>query len=281
MVDPSLSNQQQAGKHGSTTWAHSSEGDERRLVKRDRNEQRWLHKRMEELERRLRLQRIVLSGALPLNALLVSFMIISFYKSEPPQVVLAAAPSSDMPRDTCSVMWNVEQRSHIQRSQVWAMGEEWIETSAALHLDAQRTQASTEQPVVTRQDAGGAEATKAETSAKRGIFNEGKEAVARGCSRDSPEAEMSAFPRGKSDKAAQAGEGIHYAATDFLNLRAAPSNSADVLTVVGRGDLVRRTGHGLGWLQVEYRDPSASSIRGWVYSSYLRHVEPSAGSPYP
>lgn len=281
MVEPSLSNQEHAGKDGSTAWAHSAKGDERPQVKWYRNERRWLHNRVDELERQLRLRTIGLAGALTVSALLVSFMIISFYRSEPPKVVLAAAPSSDMARDTRSVMWKVEQRSQIQRSHARAVGEEWIETRAALYVDAQRTQASTEQSAVSWQEAKGSDVVKAETLAKREIFDEGIEVIARGCSIASPETAVSAFLRGKSDKAAQANERIHYAATDFVNLRAAPSNSADVLRVVERGDLVRRTGHGLGWLQVEYRDRSASSIRGWVYSSYLRHVGTSAEPAQP
>jgi uncharacterized protein YgiM (DUF1202 family) len=60
-----------------------------------------------------------------------------------------------------------------------------------------------------------------------------------------------------------------------VNLRAAPSHSAEVLSVLGQGEVVQRTGRDLGWLQVEYGDGTGSTVTGWVYSSYLRRVEAS------
>jgi hypothetical protein len=75
--------------------------------------------------------------------------------------------------------------------------------------------------------------------------------------------------------AARANERFQYVAADFVNLRAAPNDSAEVLSVLAQGNVVRRTGRDLGWLQVEYDDETASTVTGWVYSGYLRRVEAS------
>jgi hypothetical protein len=50
--------------------------------------------------------------------------------------------------------------------------------------------------------------------------------------------------------------------------------------VVAQGDVVRRTGRDVGWLQVEYGDHSASGIKGWIYSDNLRPVD-ALGEPLP
>jgi hypothetical protein len=72
-----------------------------------------------------------------------------------------------------------------------------------------------------------------------------------------------------------------YTVTDFVNLRAAPNSFARVLTVVAQGDVVRRTGHDLGWLEVEYGNDSTSDIKGWVYSGNLRRVGAPGELPRP
>jgi hypothetical protein len=278
MAEPPFLNEEQVAEHRSTTWAHSAEDDERSSVNWYRNEHRWLHNRVEELERQLRLRTIVLAGALALSALLGSSIVTSFHKSGRLTVALAVAPSSDTPGSSPPVTWKGEQPSQIERSQAWAMGEEQIEAIAALQFDAQRTQAPTEQLTTTWWEAGVSEAMKPEASARGEIRGEESEAVARDWSPVSPEAAVSASFNQDGSRAARANERSHYTAKDFVNLRAAPNNSAEVLMVVAQGDLVRRTGRDLGWLQVEYGDRSASSIRGWVYGSYLRRVETS-GEP--
>lgn len=63
-----------------------------------------------------------------------------------------------------------------------------------------------------------------------------------------------------------------YKATSHVNIRAGPSNAADVLTVLPRGKLVRRTGHDVGWMQVRYTGHAASGITGWVYSGHLEAI---------
>ena len=273
MAEPPFLIEEQVAEHRSTAWADSAESDERSSVNGYRNEHRWHHDRVQELERQLRRRTIVLVGALALSALLGSFILSSLYKSGGPTVALAVAPSSGTAGSSPPVTWKGEQVSQSERSQAWAMGEEQIEAIAALHYDAQRTQAPNEQLSTTWRERGGAEAMKPEASAN-GVIRGGKrEAVARDRSPVSPKTAVSTSFNQEGRRAARANERSHYTAKDFVNLRAAPNNSAEVLTVVAQGDSVRRTGHDLGWLQVDYADRSDSSIRGWVYGSYLRRVE--------
>jgi uncharacterized protein YgiM (DUF1202 family) len=281
MAEPPFLNEEQVAEHRSTTWAHSAEGDERLSVNWCRNEHCCLHNRVKELERQLRLRTIMLAGALVLSALLASSIVTSFYKSGQPTVALAAAPSSDTPGSLPPVTWKGEQPSQIERSPAWAMGEEQIEAIAALHFDAQWVQAPTEQLTTNWPEARGSEAMKPAASGRWEIRGEGSEAVARDRSPVWPEMIVSTSFNQDRSGAARANERSHYTAKDFVNLRAAPNNSAEVLIVVAQGDLVRRTGRDLGWLQVEYSDRSTSSIRGWVYGSYLRRVETSGGPARP
>jgi hypothetical protein len=191
------------------------------------------------------------------------------------------ASSSDAPGSLPPLTEKAEQPSQIERSQAWTMGEQQIEAMAALHFDPQRTQAPTEQ-VTIWPEPGGAEALEPEALARNEIRGDRSEAVTRDWTLVSPEMVVSAsFNQDESSAAARANEEAQYTAKDFVNLRAAPDNSAEVLTVVAEGDLVWRTGHNLGWLQVEYSGRSASSIRGWVYESYLHRVETSGGLARP
>ncbi len=66
------------------------------------------------------------------------------------------------------------------------------------------------------------------------------------------------------------GEAAYYVATQPVNLRAEPSNGAEVLTVVGEGELVRRIGRDGGWLRVRYANRLATDFTGWVHSNFLR-----------
>ncbi|HET6518793.1 MAG TPA: SH3 domain-containing protein, partial [Geminicoccaceae bacterium] len=70
-----------------------------------------------------------------------------------------------------------------------------------------------------------------------------------------------------------------YAAIRAVNVRAAPSNAADVLAVVAQGDVVRRIGNQGGWLRVEYDDRRGGDVTGWVHGQHLRRVgAPSAAT---
>jgi hypothetical protein len=274
MAAPAVLNQEPVAKYGAATGAESAEGDERSPANRYPNENRWLHSRVEELERQLRLRTIVLGGALALSVILGSYMVASFYRSGQPTVALA--PSSDTRGSLPPATWMGEQSSQIERSQAWTMGEEQIEAMAVLHFDPQPTQAPPIEQVTTWPEPAGADALEPEALARNEIRGDGSEAVTRDWIPVSPEMVVSvSFNQDEGRAAARANEEAQYTAKDFVNLRAAPDNSAEVLAVVAEGDLVRRTGHNLGWLQVEYSGRSASSIRGWVYGSYLRRVETS------
>jgi uncharacterized protein YgiM (DUF1202 family) len=157
-------------------------------------------------------------------------------------------------------------------------GEKRIETIAAHHFDAQKTQAPIKQLTKTRPGAERSDAAQPAEERSEKILGRGSQPLPRDCSPVSPATVLSVFFNQNGDMAARAIERLQYKATDFVNLRAAPSNHAEVITVVAQGGLVRRTGREVGWLQVEYGDGSASSIRGWVYSNHLRRVHTS-GEP--
>jgi hypothetical protein len=280
MAVPPVLNDEQFAEHKPTTRAHSAEDDERLSVNWYRRQHRSLQNRVEKLQRQLRLRTIMLAGALVLSALLASSIVTSFYKSGRPTVAIAVAPPSNMQGNFPPVTWKGEQPSRIKRSQAWAMGEEEIEAIAALHFNAQSTRAPTVHFTPNWPEIRGSEAMGHEASARGEIRGEEGEAVARDRS-VSPLPALHASFNQDGSRAARAKEQSHYTAKDFVNLRAAPNNSAKVLTVVAQGDFVRQTGGDLGWLQVEYKDRSASSIRGWVYGSYLRRVETSGEQARP
>jgi hypothetical protein len=89
---------------------------------------------------------------------------------------------------------------------------------------------------------------------------------------------LEADPEGLAEGAAE--DVRPYAATASVNLRDGPSTEADVLTVVGEGERVRRLGGEGDWLLVEYGDPGGEIVTGWVHGRFLRRVEssPSARS---
>jgi hypothetical protein len=64
-----------------------------------------------------------------------------------------------------------------------------------------------------------------------------------------------------------------YAATASVNLRDSPNTEAEVLTVVGEGDRVRRLGSEGDWLLVEYGNPGGEIVTGWVYRRFTRRIE--------
>ncbi len=68
------------------------------------------------------------------------------------------------------------------------------------------------------------------------------------------------------------GEAVVHVATQPVNLRAEPSNGAEVLTVVGEGELVRRIGRDGGRLRVRYANRFAAEFTGWVHGSFLTRV---------
>jgi hypothetical protein len=280
MAEPLFANEEQVAEHRSTAWATSAEDDKRLSVHCYRNEHRWLHDRVKKLEGQLRLRTLVLAGTLALNVSLGGVIATSFDGPPLPKVELAVTPSPEMPGSSQPVTC-MEWPSQIEQSEVWAMGEKQIEAIAALHFDAQRRQALTEPLRKTRPEAKWSEAMKPELSAKDTIRGGESEAGSRNWSPPSPKTVLThSFSHDRS-RSAGASKRSHYAAKDFVNLRAAPDNTAEVLAVVAQGELVRRTGHNLGWLQVEYDDQSASSIRGWVYGSYLRVVDTAGKSAQP
>jgi hypothetical protein len=211
------------------------------------------------LERQLELRTIALAGALALSAFLGSVIVISYYKSEQPVVVVALTPSPDALGALPSPARTMEQPWQLRQSQASALGEERIEAIAALQFDAGRTKA----PILQL------------TSTLGKIDDRGSKGVAREGSPVSPQTVGNASLNKDGSRAARANERFRYVAADFVNLRAAPSHSAEVLSVLGQGEVVQRTGRDLGWLQVEYGDGTGSTVTGWVYSSYLRRVEAS------
>jgi hypothetical protein len=276
MAKPPVLNDEQVAQHKSTTRAHSAEDDERLSVNRYRRQHYWLQNRVEKLERQLRLRTIMLAGALVLSALLASSIVTSFYKSGRPTVAVAVALPSNTLGSLPPVTWRGKQPSQIDRSQAWVMGEEAIEAIAALHFDAQWSHAPTKQLTTNWPEGSGA--MEHQASAREKIRGKEGETVARAVS---PLSVLSASFDQDGSRVTTTNDQSHHTAKDFVNLRAAPDNSAEVLTIVEQGDLVRQTGRNLGWLQVEYSDRSASSIRGWVYGSYLRRVETSGEQTRP
>jgi Bacterial SH3 domain len=266
MPEPSFLDDGLVAKHDLTAWAPAAEGHGRRSLDRCRSEHRWLRNRVDSLETQLRLRNLLLAGTLTLSAFVWSLFAIAFYGPELPTVALAVAPESS-PR----VMWKGLGPLQIERSRDWANGEEQIEAIAALHFDAETVQAPAEELTTIRQEAGRREEMKPRPSAGEIARDQRGQASTPG----------RPFVPPSQSRAAQGDEGAHYTAKDFVNLRAAPDNSAHVLAVVAQGELVRQTGHDLGWLQVDYGDGNASSIRGWVYGSYLRRVETSGGPARP
>jgi hypothetical protein len=75
-----------------------------------------------------------------------------------------------------------------------------------------------------------------------------------------------------------ADEAGYYAATQPVRLRAEPRTTAEVLTVVGAGAVVRRLGRNGGWLRVAYTDRLAQPYTGWVHSNFLRSASGRQGS---
>ena len=271
MTEPQSLHEQSVAEHRSTTCEYSAERDDRLRVDWCRDEQRWLHNRVKALERQLELRTIALAGALALSALLGSYIVTSRYDSEAPtvDVLLARSPdASDAVPSSASV---VEQSWQLRRSQASVLGEERIEEIAVLHFDASRTKAPAGH--FSGLFAGSSEAMKIEVTASGKLDDGGSKGVARECSPVSPEMVVNAPLHQDEGRAAPANERFRYVAADFVNLRAAPNHSAEVLSVLAQGDVVRRTGRDLGWLQVEYGAGTASTVTGWVYSSYLRRVE--------
>ena len=128
-------------------------------------------------------------------------------------------------------------------------------------------------------------ATVAGTGGGRGAGEEGRP-VGRGAANgvEPPgvapaDAPAGASPAVDGGDGAQAGGAPSYAAIRAVNVRAAPSNAADVLAVVAQGDVVRRIGNQGGWLRVEYDDRRGGDVTGWVHGQHLRRVEaPSEGT---
>jgi Bacterial SH3 domain len=237
---PCCLNEEQVTEHRSDWWLQPAGGDDRWLESWDPTIQCRLRTRVDELERKLRLRTILLVSTITLCVVIGSLAGSLYYRPDRLTVAVAMAPPTSSP----SATWRVERAGQSERSQVWAIGEKWIEANALLHFDAHGPQTPTRTTI--------------------GIW---KEAIG------------VAIP--EASRGAGVVEQVEYAATDFVNLRAAPNNSAKVLTVVAQGEVVRRTGQGLGWLQVEYGDHTTNDIKGWVYSGHLRRVDTSGEPPRP
>jgi hypothetical protein len=274
MTEPHSLHEQSVGEHRSTACEYWAERDERLRLNWCRDEQGWLHNRVKDLERQLESRSIALAGALALSALLGSYVVTSLHDSEEPTVDVLLARSPDAPRAVPSSAAVVEQPWQLRRSQASVLGEERIEAIAVLHFDASRTKSPTEH--LSGLFTGSSEAMKLEVTPWRELEDGGSKGVARECSPGSPEIVVNASLNQDESSAAPANERFRYIAADFVNLRAAPNHSAEVLSVLAQGDVVRRTGRDLGWLQVEYDAGTTRTVTGWVYSSYLRRVEASS-----
>jgi hypothetical protein len=227
-----------------------------------------LRNRVDELEQKLQLRTIFLAFTTMLCVVLGTLAGNLYYSSDKPTAALAMAPPASSPS-------RLERAGLSERSELWAMGEKWIEANALLHFDAHGSQAPTGTTTVESVGTGALTAT----SVNREIRDNGSVTDGHDCSPIAHESIVTASLTQHVFVAPGALE--QYTVTDFVNLRAAPNNSARVLTVVAQGDVVRRTGHDFGWLQVEYGDPSTSDLKGWVYSGHLRPVDASGELPQP
>ena len=230
------------------------------LAEWHRREHRRLRNRMEALEQQLRLRTILLTAAVAVCVMLGSFVVSSFYRSTMPRVALTVIPASSSTSET----WKLKPPARNEQSHFREMGEKWIEASALLRLYAREVEGTP------------AELTKTSRTETSGVGAVG----GRDCLPGSPATNPGPSPREDELRKAREVERAQYAATNPVNLRAAPDNSALILAVVAQGDVVRRTGRDVGWLQVEYGDHSVSGIKGWVYSDHLRPVD-APGEPLP
>jgi hypothetical protein len=229
-----------------------------------------LRNRVDELEEKLQLRTILLAFTMVLCVVLGTVTGNLYYNNDRLTGALAMAP----PANTSS---GLDGDGSSERSELWAMGEKWVEANALLHFDPHGFQAPTGTTTVDSVGTG----TLTATSVNREIRDNGSVAGGHDCSPIAHESIVTASLTQHVFVAPGALEQEEYTVTDFVNLRAAPNNSARVLTVVAQGDVVRRTGHDFGWLQVEYGDPSTSDLKGWVYSGHLRPVDASGELPQP
>jgi hypothetical protein len=221
-----------------------------------------LRNRVDELEEKLQLRTILLAFTTVLCVVLGTLTGDLYYNNDRLTGALAVAP----PANTSS---GLEGDGPSERSELWAMGEKWIEANALLHFDAHGSQAPT--GTTTWVESGGTGAL-TEASVNREMRDHGSEASGHDCSPMAHDSIVTTSLTQHEFVLPEALEQEEYTVTDFVYLRAAPNSSARVLTVVAQGDLVRRTGHDLGWLQVQYGDPHTSDLKGWVYSGHLRRV---------
>jgi hypothetical protein len=230
-----------------------------------------LRNRVDELEQKLQLRTIFLAFTTMLCVVLGTLAGNLYYSSDKPTAALAMAPPASSPS-------RLERAGLSERSELWAMGEKWIEANALLHFDAHGSQSPT--GTTTGIGSGGTGALAA-ASANHEMRDNGSETSGHDCSPIAHESMVTTSLIQHEFRAPGALEQEEYTATDFVNLRAAPNSSARVLTVVAQGDVVRRTGHDLGWLQVEYGERTTSDLKGWVYSDHLRRVGASGELPRP
>lgn len=230
-----------------------------------------LRNRVDKLEQKLQLRTNFLAFTTVLCVVVGMLAGNLYYSSDRLTGALATTPPASSPS-------RLERAGWSERSEQWAMGEKWIEANALHHFDAHGSQAPT--GTTTGIGSGGRGALAA-ASVNREMRHNGSEASGHDCSPIAHESVVTTSLIQHEFRALGALEQEEYTVTDFVNLRAAPNSSARVLTVVAQGDVVRRTGHDLGWLEVEYGDPSTSDLKGWVYSGNLRRVGAPGELPRP
>ena len=242
-----------------------TEGDERSRVALRRNQSPELTGRVVELERRLRRRTISLGGALAASIAVACLPGFSMLRSDDPNVSISALSSSEPPISGLARSGKADPLLEIDYSPAWALGEDQIEKIALLHLERQNVRAHDDQLSTAGPGVGKREVSRVdqqESHSIRGVCPPMPAGAPRnGRLLHDP-------PRMAATRAL-----LPYAATASVNLRATPSTSAEILAVVGEGDLVRRTGREIGWLQVEYRGRAAKAVKGWVYSGHLQRID--------
>jgi hypothetical protein len=270
MRDPRCLDEEQITENRPERRLHLAGNDDRSRESRHSIIHCRLCNRVDELEQQLRLRTVLLVGTSMVCVVLGSLASSSFFKTDGLTVTLAMAPPISSP----SAAWRGGRTAENEQSQVWTMGEKWIETNALLHFNANESQ---EIAGVTTGAWNGAERMATSDGSITHELRDGRnEASTHGCPLAAPKSLVNTTILQAEFRNGKIPEQMKYEATEFVNLRAAPNNSAKVLTVVAQGDVVQRTGHELGWLQVEYADHTANGIKGWVYSGNLRRVDPSS-----
>lgn len=217
--------------------------------------------RVVELEQRLRRRTRILTGALALSIGILCFDAFPIRRSDVPDVSIAALPNSESATSVPGTLESTGSWQDVDRLSMLSVGEDQIEAIALLYLDRQNGRGHDHQPSLGEND----QATRINAHEENSIDG--------ACPPLSAGAPRSGSLVKDPGRIPATKELLPYAAISPVNLRAAPSRSAEILKVLAEGDLVRRTGREIGWLQVEYSGRSENRIKGWVYSSRLRRID--------